>query len=108
MSAFKDLIQKEIGTVFLNTEEFGQIHQIDGKGMKAMIDDMENVEREKKTNQHMDGVYIKQVLLYVAAEDFGKLPKHGRLLNLDGKDYRVADAIDEDGIYSITLEAHRS
>ena len=44
----------------------------------------------------------------VAASDFGAMPKQGAILNLDGKIYRVADAVDEYGIYSITIEANRA
>ena len=56
----------------------------------------------------MDGIYKNQKLIFVAASDFGPLPKQGSLLTLDKRTYRVADAIDEDGIYSITLEANRA
>lgn len=56
----------------------------------------------------MDGVYVRQILLYVAAEDFGSFPARGVLVKLDGKQYQVADATDECGIYAITLEANRS
>ena len=45
---------------------------------------------------------------YVAAEDFGEFPPQGVLLKLDGKQYQVADATNECGVYAITLEANRS
>jgi hypothetical protein len=44
----------------------------------------------------------------VAASDYGPLPKQGSMINYDGKIYRVADAIDEDGMYSITMEANKA
>lgn len=108
MMDFKQLLQSDILNVFMNMEEFGQLHLVDGKNIPAMIDDMEHIEREKRVNQNVDGIYKKQVLFFVRADDFGKMPKIGRLINLDGKDYRVVDAIDEDGLYSITLEANKS
>lgn len=52
--------------------------------------------------------YTKSETDFVAASDFGPLPKQGSLLTMDKRTYRVADAIDEDGIYSITLEANRA
>ena len=36
------------------------------------------------------------------------MPKQGSMLVYDGKRYKVSDAIEEDGIYSITLEAMRA
>lgn len=107
MSAFKDMVATDIGNVFLNDMEFADEHEVNGKRMRLIIDNNEQIEREKRLNQHMDGIYVKQMLVFLSAADFGKLPKHGALLTLDGKDYRVTDAIDEMGVYSITLEANR-
>ena len=36
------------------------------------------------------------------------MPKQGAMLNMDGKMYKVEDAIHEDGVYSITLGANRA
>lgn len=104
---FKDIIKRDVKQVFMNTEEFSEIHTVNGKPMAAQIDNNEQIEREKRYNQHMDGIYVKQVLLYVSAEDYGPLPKQGTAVSLDKKLYKVADAISEDGVYSITLEANR-
>jgi hypothetical protein len=76
--------------------------------MPAMVDDMENIEREKKMKSHMDGIYARQILLYVKASDFGALPAQGRIVTLDKRKYTVVDATDEGGVYTITLEANRS
>ena len=112
MSAFKDQIASDNKTVFLNTEEFSEIHKVNGKDMPVQIDSNEMIDREKryqyKRSLYADGVYLKELLIYVAAEDFGALPAVGRSLNLDGKTYIISDAINEDGVYSISLEANRT
>lgn len=105
---FKDVIKADVHNVFLNVEEFSDMHVINGTEMAVQIDSNEQIEREKRYNQNMDGIYKNQKLIFVAASDFGPLPKQGSLLTLDKRTYRVADAIDEDGIYSITLEANRA
>lgn len=108
MSAFKDIIASDVHGVFLNTEEFSDIHAVNGKEMAVQIDENEQIEREKRFNQNMDGIYVNQKLIYVAASDFGPLPKQGSVLQLDKRTYRVVDAVSEDGIYSITIEANRA
>lgn len=105
---FKEATQRDIDEVFFNVDEFSDLHVIDGVEMPAMIDDMENIEREKKMKSKMDGIYARQVLLYVKASAFGGLPAHGRLMTLDGRRYMVVDAVDEGGVYTLTLEANRS
>lgn len=104
---FKDIIRNDID-LFVNQDEFADMHLIDGKKMPVMIDNNEQVEREKRMTQHMDGIYKKQMLIYVKKSDYGVLPAIGKILNLDGRVYKIMDAIDEDGIFSISLEANRS
>lgn len=107
--SFKECIAADVGRVFLNPAEFGELHQVNGRFMVITLDDMENIEREKKMKSHMDGIYVRQVFFYVSAAEFGgPLPGQGSYLTLDGSTYRVVDATDECGVYAITLEANRS
>lgn len=108
MSAFKEIIKDDVYRTFLNLDEFSDIHTVNGKEMATQIDTNEQIEREKRMSQNVDGVYMNQKLIYVAASDFGPMPKQGSILTLDGKVYRVADAVDEYGVYSITIEANRA
>lgn len=106
--SFKEILNQDIENVFLNTLEFADIHNVDGKDMPVQVDDNEVIEREKKAKSNIDGVYVKQKLIYVKAKDFGPLPAIGRQIMLDGKRYLITDSTDEYGIYTITLEGNRS
>ena len=111
---FKDIIAEDVHKTFMNPDEFSDIHNLNGIEIPVQIDSNEQIEREKRFNQHMERIYLNQKLIYVSAEDYKKapgrsgMPKQGSVLTLDGKIYRVADAIDEGGVYSITLEANRA
>lgn len=107
MRSFKELLADEVGEVFLNTDEFSDIHKVNGNEIAVQLDSNEQIEREKRASQHADGIYLNQKLIYVSAADFGPMPRQGSVLSFDDKIYRVADAIDEGGVYSITLEANR-
>lgn len=108
MSAFKDIIATDIHRTFLNLDEFSDTHIVNGKQMSVQVDENEQIEREKRFNQNMDGLYTNQKLIYVAADEYGPLPKQGSMITFDGRRYTVADAINEGGVYSITLEANRA
>lgn len=108
MSAFKDLLRADIDNVFMNTDEFAAEHTVNGKKMPVSVDNNELIDRAKKAKSNMDGLYVKSTLIYVKAKDFGPLPQVGAALTLDGKTYRVTDATNEDGLFSIHLEANRS
>ena len=105
---FKEAIQDDIKGVFLNFEEFGEYHNLNGQKTLIIIDESELTERGKKMKGVDGELHNRQFLFYVASEDFGALPSPGRILNFDGKEYLITDAIDESGIYSINLEAVRS
>ena len=107
MSAFKDMIARDVKDVFLNVDEFSEVHNVNGVDMPVQIDNNEQIERQKRQTEVAEGIFKNQKLIYVSAEDFGPLPRLESVLTLDGKTYRVSDAIDEDGIYSITIVANR-
>lgn len=106
--SFKEVMRDDVSGVFMNAEEFADIHIVDGKRMTVLIDDNEIIEREKKMKSNMDGVFVKQKLIYVKPEEFGAIPAVGRAIMLDGKPYRVLDATDEDGLYAILMESNRT
>lgn len=87
---------------------------------KANNEELKNLEQEiaqqmvdeEKPDTTVDGfkygVYVKQKLIYVKADDFGPLPAIGRQIVFDGKRYIVTDSTDEGGVYTITMEANRT
>ncbi|MDY3230591.1 MAG: hypothetical protein SOX46_03295 [Clostridiaceae bacterium] len=108
---FKEIVSEDNQDVFLNPDEFGAYHDICGRKLRIIIDDNEMVEREKRKRtgqEYRQGIYNKQVLFYVLGRDFGPLPAVGRSLKLDGRDFVITDAINEGGIYSISMEAVRA
>ena len=109
---FKEQIAQDNKTVFANRDEFWEDHVINGKKMLCLIDNNELIDREKRyqyrRSLYADGVYLKELLIFVKAEDFGPLPAIGRAITVDKKSYIVSDAIDEDGIYSLCLEANKT
>lgn len=104
---FKELVNSDIDNVFLNVDEFSEIHIVNGKSMPVMVDNNELIEREKRAKENMDGIYTRQNLIYVSAADFGPLPKQGTVLTLDNLTYRVVEAVSEEGIYAITIGANK-
>ncbi|WP_251491332.1 hypothetical protein [Otoolea muris] len=107
--SFQDLVSQDIKNVFLNPGEFGTRHMVNQRPMCIIIDENELTEREKKQfGRGRDGIYHKSLLFYVSGKDFGPLPSPEQVILLDGAKYLVKEAVDEDGIYSVSLEAGRA
>ena len=109
---FKDCVAADISGVFLNKMEFADDHTINGKKMTALVDDNELQERDKfkLVGATAGGTAYKATrMVYVAKADFGHRPALGATVNLDGRDYRVAQGTTEEaGILAIALEANRT
>ena len=109
---FKEQIVSDNRTVFMNLDDFSETHNINGKDIPCLIDNNELIDRERRYkyqhSMYADGIYMKQLLIFVRAEDFGPLPVIGRVITFDKKMYTISDSINEDGIYSLCLEANKT
>lgn len=106
MSDFKRMVKSDIRNVFINSEEFADMHMINGVEMAAVIDENELLQRQLKSKLTSGAaVYKRTTLLYVAASEYGPLPAIGREIVVDGRPFRVTDSLSEGGMYSIHLEA---
>ena len=105
MSSFKDQIQSDNEHVFLNCDEFSDMHNVNGKNMPAQVDDDEATEKAVNYIGYGDGVFKRRRILFVSEKDFGALPVIDSTLSLDNKKYVVKDTSTAMGIHSITLEA---
>lgn len=115
MSAFHEQLQRDVNAVWFNPDEFGEPHDIDGKTIRAIVD--EQAIRPNKTvhdfkqserTKSVHGVYKDGVTLFVLAEEYGSPPRNGVQLLLDKKyPYRVVTVHTEEGVYAIDMEAIR-
>lgn len=103
---FKDQAGMDLRRTFLNDMEFAEVREIDGKRMRVVVDDYSLVERGSA--EHTDGLYSAQLLLYVPVAEYGARPKQGKLLTMNGRDYRITKVEEDMGLYTFTLEANRA
>ena len=103
---FKQQAEHDLRRIFLNDLEFAEKVLVDGKPMCIVIDDYSLTDRTK--GEHTDGIYSAQLLIFVSAAEYGPRPKQNRLLNLEGRDYRIIKVEEDMGMYTFTLEANRA
>lgn len=79
MTAFKEMLRSDISATFLNPDEFGEKHRLDGKPVCILSDDIELLNREKyRKFVKDDGISVHQGLIYVKASELAGMPKTGR------------------------------
>lgn len=89
--------------IFINLDEFGEIHRINDVDINILIDNEILKERQIKS---AEGTYIGDVLFYVKKSDLKIKPRINDPLNLDGDIYFISKVSDEDGLYEIVLESN--
>lgn len=114
IKTFKDFADEDIDDVFFCLDEFAETHNIDGEDMPVVIEADKISERashwEGGAKQNFDtGLYNSTLTLYVKAEDYGKKPKVGKVLNFDkgAVQYRVLTWREDAGVYLMTVERIR-
>lgn len=105
MSLFKDLIQHDLGNVFMNADEFAEPHIIQSRTLTIIVDHERLMER---TNKEYQGSYIGDILFFVSEANYGPKPKIGEVLIFDKKPCTVTDAQTEDGMHEIILQYNGS
>lgn len=105
---FKDQLQDDIGGVFLDLAEFGEPHAINGQEMTCIIDEDLSKQRSNRQREEYDGIYARQMTVFVGETDLGYRPERDQKLQVDGEWYLVIDCAADAGMLEITLGANRA
>ncbi len=103
--SFKEQIQKDLDTVFLNLEEFAELHRIEGVEIAVVVD---NDQLNKLKKGQILGLVEADLLLMGKESNFPADMKPGRLLNVDGRELIVATSGTDMGLIEVALRQNRT
>ena len=94
--SFKDQIRQDLDAVFLNVDEFAELHRIEGKEIPVVVDNDQLVK-------------LKQgQILGLVESDFPADMEPGRLLNMDGRELIVSSSGTDMGLIEVALRQNRT
>jgi len=99
MSDFKNQIEKDLQT-FINFNEFGEEHVIEGKKIIIVLDDDKLIERQSGAELGITG---STLLFYAKTKDLPKKKAFGLSLMVDGREYLVDSWTETAGIAQVVL-----
>lgn len=105
MSAFKDMVARDLDAVFLNVDEFAELHMVEGKEIPVVMDD-DRLTTLKKGQ--ILGLVEADVLLMGKVSDFPADMEPGRLLNVDGRELIVSKSSRDMGLIEAALRQNRA
>lgn len=104
---FKEIVAADIDRVFLNPNEFGEMHRLDDVELCAVISTNQTKQRSKVQSRNFEGLHGEFMTVNIKKSDFPRIPKQGENIRLDGKLYKVSECRDNMGMLYIELAAYR-
>lgn len=102
----KDIMNADIDDVFLDPDEFAELHNINGKQILCIVDEDISKQRSNRQSTSYDGVYLIQVTLFVRESALGYRPERDRKITVDGKWYEVLECSGQD-LLEVTLGSNQ-
>lgn len=121
MSGFKDMIESDNKNVFVNADEFAELHTViydgityDGEmheGIPIVLSGLKEKDRRQLMSDHVEGLYLVSSVMHCAVSDLGGVvPEKGMRIQIsDGpnfyRNFHVASSVCEVGMLHVELEA---
>lgn len=105
--SFKDQIKQDLSDVFLNLDEFADLHRIEGKEVSVVIDSDIMTKLSKIGDNRIHGMDEADMVIMGKASDLPENLDPGRLLNLDGREVIVVTTTSEMGLVQIAVRQNR-
>lgn len=105
--SFKDQIKQDLSDIFLNLDEFADLHRIEGKEVPVVIDSDIMAKLSKIGDNRIHGMDESDMVIMGKASDLPENLDPGRLLNLDGREVIVVTTTSEMGLVQIAVRQNR-
>jgi hypothetical protein len=105
--SFKDQIKQDLSDIFLNLDEFADLHRIEGKEAPVVIDSDIMAKLSKIGDNRIHGMDEADMVIMGKASDLPENLDPGRLLNLDGREVIVVTTTSEMGLVQIAVRQNR-
>lgn len=102
--SLKDLIASDIDLVFMQLDDFGEIHRVEGEKITIIID---NDTLATMKNGNILGVAESDMLIFARTEDLAGEKAPGSAINIDGRECTVDSWSENLGVTQIALHHSR-
>lgn len=103
---FKEYVENDLKTTFINNNEFASYKDINGKSV-LVVEDYDKLEERTKTDY--EGLVLGDILFYISFEEYKKIPSVlerpavSMALRYDGLASTVMQVGEVNGMYEIIL-----
>lgn len=102
--SFKEQILADLDAVFLNLDEFAELHRVEGKQIAVVMD---NDQMNKLKKGQILGLIEADILLMGKESDFPADLEPGRMINLDNRELLIVNSGRDLGLVEVALSQSR-
>lgn len=112
MSAFQDMVNRDVLNVFQNSSEFAELAAVFYNGtnygkIPVILDQTKEKPRDRSPeSDHGMGVYAVDATCYIAYEHMHCVPEQGQRIWIDDIEYRIDTSACEMGQIALGLRRH--
>ncbi len=113
--SFKDMVQQDVTTVFLNMDELADLHNVNGKEAVCVLDIVTVAGISASFTMHSrnaqytsETMMVGDRMLYIKSDFFAYPPKKEQRLDIDGKAFVILDTRENRGLMEIHLRDIRA
>ena len=100
---FKDFAQNDIEKVFINSNEFAEVHNLN-----AVAEGLTDKQHVEIMGQDIDGLIYDTIIVHVAKRDLPEAPEYSQIFRFNGRIMLVQSCEDDMGMLSIVLRGNNS
>lgn len=106
MKSFKEQLEKDFETTFFNTDEFAEIHELQGNEVPVVVDNDIIITLSLGKNADADGIFTDDKMIFVQKKYLEFEPVAGQHLSFDGEIYQIKTVNEDMGGYTIILSGN--
>ena len=101
MKSFKEQLEKDFETTFFNTDEFAEIHELQGNEVPVVVDNDIIITLSLGKHADADGIFTDDTMIFVQKKYLEFEP-----LSFDGEIYPIKTVNEDMGGYTIILSGN--
>lgn len=105
MTLHEQITGEDLG-VFLDLDDFAEIHDVNGSECRAVLQEISTDDKLTESGGAQYGLYGSLVHVYCRTKDLPEIPVTGQTFSVDGKRYLVTQCDENMGMLTIRLEAN--
>ena len=108
MSAFKDMVEADRDLIFLNLDEFADVHDVDGAMINVVLEDEQLIKGSEGQGLSALALSDSTLVMYAKTEDLHGRKMAGETVYIDDVGYTVLSWLEEMGMAVVSLRVPES